>query len=98
MHVAILIGRFPPGVVGGAEIQAEAWARRLAGRHRVTVITRRDPPTQPARESREGFEVVRLPMSRVPLWRTVADLTGIERALRALPARPDVLLCFQTFV
>ena len=40
MNLAILIGRFPPGVIGGAELQAEAWARRLAVRHRVTVITR----------------------------------------------------------
>ena len=98
MHVAILIGRFPPGVVGGAEIQAESWARHLADRHRVTVITRRDPAWQAERESRDGFEVVRVPVSRVPVWRTAADLAAIDRAVRALEPRPDVLLCFQTFV
>jgi glycosyltransferase involved in cell wall biosynthesis len=98
MHVAILIGHFPPGSFGGAEIQAEGWAQRLSDRHRVTVVTRRDPPEQPAREEREGFTVVRLPVSRIPLWRTFADIAAIEQAVADLSPRPDVLLCFQTFV
>jgi glycosyltransferase involved in cell wall biosynthesis len=98
VHIAILIGHFPPGAFGGAELQAEGWARRLADRHRVTVVTRHDPPHTPARERRDGFALVRLPVSRVPLWRTVADLTAIERAVTALTPRPDVLLCFQTFI
>ena len=98
MHVAILIGHFPPGSFGGAEIQAEGWAKRLCDRHRVTVITRHDPTTTPLREDRDGFHLVRLPVSRVPLWRTVADLFAIERAVAALQPRPDVLLCFQTFI
>lgn len=98
MNIAILIGRFPPGVVGGAEIQAQAWARRLAARHRVTVVTRHDAPGQSPREERDGFTVVRLPVSRLPLWRTAADLGRIERALAGLSPRPDVLLCFMTFL
>ncbi len=98
MHVAILIGHFPPGSFGGAEIQAESWARHLADRHRITVITRRDPPTQALLEERDGFHVVRLPVSRIPLWRTLADALAIERAVQALDPRPDLLLCFQTFV
>jgi glycosyltransferase involved in cell wall biosynthesis len=98
VHVAILIGHFPPGSFGGAEIQAEGWAKRLSDRHRVTVITRRDPADQPEREERDGFTVVRLPVSRVPLWRTFADVAAIESAVRALRPKPDVLLCFQTFV
>lgn len=98
MHVAILIGHFPPGSFGGAEIQAEGWARRLSDRHRVTVVTRRDPPQQPEREERDGFTVLRLPVSKVPVWRTFADIAAIERALAALSPKPDVMLCFQTFV
>lgn len=98
MHVAILIGHFPPGSFGGAEIQAEGWARRLADRHRVTVITRQDPASQPRHEERDGFRVVRLPVSGIPMWRTFADLGAIDRAVRALEPRPDVLLCFQTFL
>jgi len=98
VNLAFLIGHFPPGPFGGAELQAEGWARRLSGRHRITVITRRDPPDQPARQSRDGFEIVRLPVSRLPLWRTAADVAAIGAAVRALAPRPDVLLCFQTFV
>ena len=98
MHIAILIGHFPPGSFGGAEIQAEGWARRLVDRHRVTVITRHDPATTARDEEREGFRVVRLPVSRVPGWRSVADVIAIERAVKSLDPRPDLLLCFQTFL
>jgi len=98
MHVALLIGHFPPGSYGGAELQAEGWARRLAVRHRVTVVTRADDARLAGRESRDGFTVVRLPVSRWPLWRTWSDLRAIERTVRGLEPRPDVLLCFQTFV
>jgi len=97
MNLAILIGRFPPGPVGGAEFQAERWAQLLGDRHRVVVVTRRDPG-QPDRETRDGFEVVRLPVSPLPLWRTWHDLRGIERAVSHLSPRPDLLLCFQTFI
>lgn len=98
MNIAILIGHFPPGSFGGAELQAQGWAERLSAQHRVTVITRRDPADQPERETRDGYDVVRLPVSRVPLWRTYADLASIERAVAQLSPRPDVLLCFQTFI
>ena len=98
MNLAILIGHFPPGAFGGAELQAEGWATRLADRHRVTVVTRRDPPTQPPREERDGFQVVRLPVSRMPILRTALDLHAIERAIAAVSPRPDLLLCFQTFI
>jgi hypothetical protein len=27
MHIAIIIGKFPPGVMGGEEIQAQTWAK-----------------------------------------------------------------------
>lgn len=97
MHVAIVIGRFPPGVIGGAELQAEAWAQRLAARHRVSVVTRLDAAGQSASEQRDGFTVHRLPVWPVPLWRTLADLAGIERVLAGLSPRPDVLLGFITF-
>lgn len=99
MNLAILIGHFPPGAFGGAELQAERWAARLAARHRVTVVTRRDPADQSPREERpEGYRVVRLPVSGVPLWRSAADVARIVGALRRLDPAPDVLLCFQTFL
>lgn len=99
MNLAILIARFPPGPQGGAEHQAECWAVRLAPRHRVTVITRQEPGGPAGRERRpEGFDVVRLPLSPVPLWKTWRDAVRAERAVRELEPRPDLLLCFQSFV
>ena len=98
MNLGLLIGRFPPGALGGAEHQAECWATRLADRHRVTVITRRETDGPVARERRDGFEVVRLPVSRVPVWRALDDARSIERVVRSIQPRPDLLLCFQTFV
>jgi len=98
VNLAILVGHFPPGAFGGAELQAEAWARHLSDHHRVTVITRRDPPDQPPDETRDGFRVLRLPVSSMPVVRTALDLAAIERAVAGLDPRPDLLLCFQTFI
>jgi glycosyltransferase involved in cell wall biosynthesis len=98
MHVALVIGHFPPAGYGGAELQAEGWAKRLARRHRVTVITRADAARPPGREGRDGYTVVRTAVSAVPVWRTFADLDAIRRAVGALEPRPDLLLCFQTFI
>ena len=97
-QLAILIGRFPPGPQGGAEHQAEAWARHLAEGHRVTVITRAEIVAPAGRTARDGYDVIRLPVSRVPLWRTLRDLQSIERTVRLMQPRPKVLLCFQTLV
>ena len=98
MKIALLIGHFPPAAYGGAELQAEGWARRLASRHEVTVVTRADHMRPVGREGRDGFSIVRTPVSSLPGWRTLADLSAIQRALAALEPRPDVLLCFQTFI
>lgn len=98
MNLVILVGRFPPGALGGAEHQAECWAKLLSDRHRVCVITRREDAGPVLRESRDGFEIVRLPVSRIPLWRAFADASAIARAVTGRAPRPDALLCFQTFV
>jgi glycosyltransferase involved in cell wall biosynthesis len=98
VNIGILIGHFPPGNFGGAELQAEGWAERLAQRHHVDVVTRRDPPQQPKHQTRDGFRVLRTPVARVPLLRTWLDIRAIESTVSSLTPRPDVLLCFQTFV
>jgi glycosyltransferase involved in cell wall biosynthesis len=98
LHIAILIGRFPPGALGGAEHQAECWATRLSDVHRVTVVTRQEPPAPAGTEVRDGFSIIRNPLSRVPVWRGLRDLAAIEQAVARLFPRPDVLLCFQTFI
>ena len=98
MNLAILIARFPPGALGGAERQAEGWAARLARRHRVTVIARAEPPHPPGRSERDGYTLIRLPFGGPPLLRTWRDVRAIERTIAGLSPRPDVTLCFQTFV
>jgi glycosyltransferase involved in cell wall biosynthesis len=98
MNLALLIGHFPPGSFGGAELQAEGWAVQLSRHHHVTVITRRDPAALAAHDQRDGYDIVRLPVSRLPGWRTLADVLAIERAIRGLEPKPDLLLCFQTFI
>jgi hypothetical protein len=55
MRLVFLIGRFPPGVYGGAELQAEGWARRLAKRHALIVVTRKNRPGDPGEETRGTF-------------------------------------------
>jgi glycogen synthase len=102
VNLALLIGHFPPGSVGGAEIQAEQWACRLAARHGVTVITRQDAADSDGRASAHAkgkpYVLHRLSVSRVPLLRTAVDVARIARAVASLTPRPDLLLCFQTFV
>lgn len=98
MRVTMLIGAFPPNAVGGAEIQAQEWATRLAEDHQVCVVTRRAQDGQAETEKRAGFDIVNTSVSPVPGWRTIADIAAIGAAVRAMPAPPDLLLCFQTFV
>jgi glycosyltransferase involved in cell wall biosynthesis len=108
MRIGLLIGWFPPGDQrvawdhqhhpGGAELQAEQWASRLGRSHEVTVISRRHRPTDAVVEDRNGYQVIRTPIARLPGWRTVADVRSVRSAVASLPKQPDVLLCFQTFV
>ncbi len=98
MNLAFLVGRFPPGPQGGAEHQAEGWARRLSDRHRVVVITRQEPPAPPGREARDGYEVIRLPLFPARGLRALVDAHRTGRALDALQPRPDLLVCFQSFI
>ncbi|MGH7742854.1 MAG: glycosyltransferase, partial [Candidatus Eiseniibacteriota bacterium] len=74
------------------------WATRLAGRHRVTVVARAEAGHPPGRTERDGFTVIRLPFGGPPLVRTWRDLRDNIRAVASLAPRPDVTLCFQTFV
>jgi len=98
VNLALLIGRFPPNVHGGAELQAEQWALRLSARHRVTVVTRAEHGAGASRETRDGFVVERLPVGRLPFVRALQDRERILRAIAAFAPRPDLLLCFQTFI
>src|SRR5262249_13011681 len=97
VNVAILIGRFPPHDVGGAERQADRLAAQLARRgHAVTVYTRRWPG-RAARETRDRFTIVRTPIALAGPARTAFDLVQTLRAVRAQKPAPEVVLAFQTF-
>jgi glycosyltransferase involved in cell wall biosynthesis len=98
VNVAILIGRFPPHDVGGAERQADRLAAALAARgHGITVITRRWPGRAP-REERDGFRIVRTSVALGGVARSAVDTVATLRALRGLSPRPDVVLAFQTYI
>lgn len=98
MNVAILIGRFPPHDVGGAERQADRLAASLAARgHDITVITRRWSG-RPPHEVRDGFRIVRTPVALVGAARSLVDTVATLGTLRGLSPRPDVVLAFQTFI
>ncbi len=98
MNIAILIGRFPPHDVGGAERQADRLAASLAARgHGVTVLTRRWSGRS-AHEERDGFTIVRTPVALAGPARSGLDAATTLGALRALSPRPDVVLAFQTYV
>jgi len=98
MRLTLLVGHLPPGRIGGAELQAQEWAQRLARYHEVSVVTRQDSPDQSRLERRDGIQIVRTPVAPVPGWRAAANLYATDAAIRGMPARPDLLLCFQTFL
>lgn len=83
MNIVILVTSFPPGPASGAELQAQAWAERLSARHRVTVITGREPPSLPALESRDGYSIHRLGDAAAFRW-----LKGRQLKLRSLVPEP----------
>lgn len=95
MNLAIVIRRFPPQHVGGAEMQAQGLAAELASAHQVRVITGRFDGL-PSRETCDGYRIERvreitLPGARSPF----AVLTGTAAAV-ARKERPDAYICYQT--
>jgi glycosyltransferase involved in cell wall biosynthesis len=64
----MIIHNFPPGPVGGAELQAERLAVRLVHLgHGVGVVTRQTVPDAPLEEERAGVWIRRLPHP-LPYW------------------------------
>ena len=96
MNIGLLIGRFPPDLIGGAELQSQQIAGELAQRgHHVTVFTRRYHG-RPYQEWRDGYLIRRrneLPVSGV---RMVWDTFPALRDIGWHRPRPQVLLCYQT--
>ncbi|MCC6170076.1 MAG: glycosyltransferase family 4 protein [Caldilineaceae bacterium] len=96
MNIGLLITRFPPDQIGGAELQAKQLATALAQRgHNVTVFTRRYHG-RPFMEQQDGYRICRhneLPLPGVRMaWDIVPTLTDFARH----SPRLHVLLCYQT--
>jgi glycosyltransferase involved in cell wall biosynthesis len=97
MNIGLLVTRFPPDVIGGAELQTKQLAAALARRgHNVVVFTRRYQ-NRPYLEQQDGYLIRRrneLPIAAVRmLWDVLPALRDIARH----SPRPEVLLCYQTF-
>jgi glycosyltransferase involved in cell wall biosynthesis len=97
LRILLLIGRFPPESLGGAELQAAALAQRLAARgHSVTVLTGRRSRL-PSEETRDGYRLLRSATGRVPGLRFVVSAVSTAREIARLAPSSDLLLCYQTF-
>jgi glycosyltransferase involved in cell wall biosynthesis len=94
VNVGILIGRFPPEFIGGAELQVQQLAAELARRGHTTVVFTRRYSGRPRQEWQDGYLICRrdeLPVPRIRMaWDTFPALVDIARQ------RPQVLLCYQT--
>lgn len=96
MNIGIVIGRFPPDLLGGAELQAKQMAEQLARKgHQVVVFTRRYKG-RPYVETVDGYTICRrdeLPLVGLrAIWDTFPAVWNIARYY----PRPEVLLCYQT--
>jgi glycogen(starch) synthase len=96
VNIGIVIGRFPPDQIGGAELQSQQLAAELARRgHQVTVFTRRYSG-RPYRQRQEGYLICRRDELPPPGVRAVWDIPAALWNIARLRPRPEVLLCYQT--
>ncbi len=95
LRIALLITRFPPLHIGGAELQAARLARRLADRHEVTIFTRGGRGT-PSLESIDGYTVVRRKVLEVagPV-RLGSDIVSGMRSLSRHGKKIDIAVAYQ---
>lgn len=96
MNIGIVVGRFPPDLLGGAELQAKQMAEQLAKhKHNVVVFTRRYN-NRPYQEKVDGYTIYRRDEVPIPglrvMWDTVPAVYNIARC----QPQPEVLLCYQT--
>jgi glycosyltransferase involved in cell wall biosynthesis len=96
MNIGLIIGRFPPDQIGGAELQIKQLAAELAQRgHKVTVFTRRYSD-RPYREKQDGYLIRRRDELPVRGLRIVWDNFPAVWQIAQLRSRLQVLLCYQT--
>ena len=96
LNIGLLIGRFPPEYLGGAELQAQQLAKQLAMLgHRVTVFTRRYSQ-RPYLEEVDGYFIRRRNELAVYGLRMVWDTFPAVWNIATYKPKLDVLLCYQT--
>lgn len=96
MNIGLLIGRFPPDLIGGAELQTKQLATELARRgHDVTIFTRRYSG-RPYRQRQDGYLIRRRNELPVPGLRMVWDTIPALCHIASHRPRLQVLLCYQT--
>ena len=97
MNIGLLIPRFPPDVIGGAELQLKQLATELARRrHHVTVFTRRYHG-RPYLQPQDGYLIHRRNELSIPALRLLWDTFLALRHIAQQRPRPQVLLCYLTF-
>ena len=96
MNIGLLIGRFPPDILGGAELQIKSLATELAkSGHKVTVFTRRYH-NRPYLELQDGYLICRRDELPIAGLRMIWDTFPAIWTIAQQQPRPDVLLCYQT--
>lgn len=96
MRIGILVGRFPPEHLGGAELQAQQVGEELSkSGHQVLLFTRR-LNNRPIREKIDGYMIHRRNVLPVPGLRMIWDTVPAVMNIALSQPRPDVLLCYQT--
>lgn len=83
-RIAVVVQRYGPGVIGGAEILAREVARRLSHRYRVDVLTScardyrtwADTFSEGATEE-DGVRVLRFPVAQQRHWHLFGRLSGV---------------------
>lgn len=96
MNIGLLITRFPPDLIGGAELQTKQLAAELAHRgHQVTVFTRRYH-RRPYLQQQDGYLIRRRNELPIPALRMIWDTFPALWQIARHHPRPQVLLCYQT--
>ena len=96
MNLGLLITRFPPDVIAGAELQMKQVATELARRgHDVTVFTRRYHG-RPFLQQQDGYWIRRRRELPLPVLRMVWDMFPALWDIQRHRPRIEALLCYQT--
>ena len=95
MKIGIVETGLPPHHIGGAELQAWSLAKQLAGKHDVTIFTRRSPDTGKY-DKISNIRIFRMKPLFCPLG-IASYVFGTLYTITAERRRLDLLLCFRAW-